>query len=54
MATPRTTWMTTFENAQKRLKNSSRRNSKFGIVELALDDVGVVVEADDVRRRPCR
>ncbi len=34
MATPRTTWMTTFENAQKRLKKSSRRNSKFGMFSL--------------------
>ena len=34
IATPRMTWMTTFENAQNRLKKSSRRNSKFGMLSL--------------------
>ena len=34
MATPRITWMITFENAQKRLKKSSRTNSKFGMLSL--------------------
>ena len=34
MATPRMTWMMTLENAQNRLKNSSRRNSKFGMSSL--------------------